>query len=244
MRIQILSDIHAEFHSDNAEHFIEKYLRPKEADVLICAGDLACSQAVPRVLSILLNKYKGVPVLYVPGNHEFYDSSIPAVLGMLRKMEREVDNFTLLHNKMVNINGTNFMGSVLWFRKKKDYQLYASALNDFRCIKDFVPRVFEENKKARNFLNWHLHHDSVVVTHHAPSSSSIPSVYMNDPINMFYVCDLARLILKRKPKLWIHGHTHTSFNYMLGDTHVVCNPFGYLGHALNSDFVANMLIEV
>ena len=29
------------------------------------------------------------------------------------------------------------------------------------------------------------------------------------------------------PRLWVHGHTRTRFDYMLGLYRVVCNPRGY-----------------
>ena len=30
-----------------------------------------------------------------------------------------------------------------------------------------------------------------------------------------------------RPKLWIHGHTHDRCDYVIGDTRVIANPFGY-----------------
>jgi hypothetical protein len=31
-------------------------------------------------------------------------------------------------------------------------------------------------------------------------------------------------------KLWTHGHTHHTFDYMVGGTRIVCNPRGYIGY--------------
>jgi hypothetical protein len=36
-------------------------------------------------------------------------------------------------------------------------------------------------------------------------------------------------------KLWTHGHTHELFDYMVGETRVVCNPRGYVGHERGSE---------
>ena len=44
--------------------------------------------------------------------------------------------------------------------------------------------------------------------------------------------------------LWVHGHMHDSFDYQVGDTRVICNPSGILGHALNPHFNPNLSIEV
>jgi hypothetical protein len=30
-----------------------------------------------------------------------------------------------------------------------------------------------------------------------------------------------------RPALWVHGHTHDSYDYWVGSTRVVCNPRGY-----------------
>ena len=30
-------------------------------------------------------------------------------------------------------------------------------------------------------------------------------------------------------KLWMHGHTHDDFDYMIDQTRIVCNPRGYIG---------------
>jgi hypothetical protein len=33
--------------------------------------------------------------------------------------------------------------------------------------------------------------------------------------------------LEKRPRLWVHGHTHTTCDYELGSTRVACNPYGY-----------------
>ena len=43
-------------------------------------------------------------------------------------------------------------------------------------------------------------------------------------------------------KLWIHGHTHGSRDYMLGQTRVICNPRGY--PPFNQQFNPNLVVEV
>jgi Icc-related predicted phosphoesterase len=46
----------------------------------------------------------------------------------------------------------------------------------------------------------------VVVTHHAPSASSIAGDYKHDILSASYASDLANLIAEHDPSLWIHGH--------------------------------------
>ena len=46
-------------------------------------------------------------------------------------------------------------------------------------------------------------------------------------INWGYVSDLDEAIEIAAPKHWVHGHTHYSFCYPIGDTTVWANPRGY-----------------
>ena len=50
-------------------------------------------------------------------------------------------------------------------------------------------------------------------------------------MNGAYHSDLTEFIMDRPEiKLWVHGHMHDDFDYMIGDTRVVCNPRGYIGY--------------
>ena len=244
MRIQVLSDIHAEFHTDFGEQFVTGYLRSKGVDVLIIAGDLGVGESLIYSLKIISKHYQNASVLYVPGNSDFYNSDFPSVIRQLNVLESAIDNLFVLNNKMVTISGVNFIGSPLWFRKKKKYKARAAMLDDFSLIGNFEEKVFKENRKSLNFLNWHVNKDAIVITHHAPTARSTPVKYAGDPMNMFFFCDMEALIKERKPKLWVHGHTHGSFNYMLEQTHIVCNPLGYVGRQVNAEFVPNMMIDL
>jgi len=46
--------------------------------------------------------------------------------------------------------------------------------------------------------------------------------------------------------LWIHGHTHDSFDYVVNGTRVVCNPRGYAPNGVNENarFDANLCVDV
>jgi hypothetical protein len=45
-------------------------------------------------------------------------------------------------------------------------------------------------------------------------------------------------------KLWVHGHMHNPSDYMIGDTRVVCNPRGYVGHEKRADEFKLQYVEV
>jgi hypothetical protein len=41
-----------------------------------------------------------------------------------------------------------------------------------------------------------------------------------------------------------NGHVHNCFDYMIGDTRVVCNPRGYVGEKTCGDFDPNFIMEL
>lgn len=77
----------------------------------------------------------------------------------------------------------------------------------------------------------------VVVGHHTPTHKSCHPRYANDDLmNGGYHSNLSDFILDRpRIKLWTHGHTHDDFDYMVGDTRVVCNPRGYINYEPRAD---------
>jgi Calcineurin-like phosphoesterase superfamily domain len=57
----------------------------------------------------------------------------------------------------------------------------------------------------------------------------------NDPLNPSSASDLGNL-MGPCVSLWIHGHRHESFDYVVNSTRVVCNPRGYAPMELNEAF--------
>lgn len=86
----------------------------------------------------------------------------------------------------------------------------------------------------------------VVVGHHAPSKASTHPRYKEDTLmNGAYSSDLSEFILDRPQiKLWVHGHTHDPFDYMVGSTRVVCNPRGYFGHERQADVFQLKYVDI
>ena len=98
-----------------------------------------------------------------------------------------------------------------------------------------VEDSLEEHKKMLDFINIVTQDKSkcyISVTHHAPSPLSIAEWYKADTLmNGAFHSDLSEFIMDRPQiKLWTHGHMHDPFDYIVGDTRVVCNPRGYIGY--------------
>ncbi len=84
---------------------------------------------------------------------------------------------------------------------------------------------------------------SVVVTHHAPQWLSVHPQYRSDLLTAAFVSDLSDLIMEFQPDLWVHGHVHSSFDYAVGCSRVLCNPYGYSDDE-NPNFNPALVVEV
>ena len=87
---------------------------------------------------------------------------------------------------------------------------------------------------------------TVAITHHAPSRGSIHPRFADSLLNACFVSAAERLVDGRRASLWIHGHTHDSFDYRLNGARVLCNPRGYAKNGVNENplFDANLVAVV
>lgn len=69
------------------------------------------------------------------------------------------------------------------------------------------------------------HNKTVVVTHFLPGMQSVAERFKRDFTSAAFASNLDGLM--GRAALWVHGHTHDSFDYTLNGTRVVCNPRGY-----------------
>jgi len=236
LRIRIFSDLHLEM----SDRHPPLDFPQAEADVVVLAGDIDNGTAA---IDWAEHAFAGKPVIYVPGNHEYYDGEYFAVGEALRTRAAASPNVRLLAPGELKVHGVRFIGATLW----TDFELFGAEtlvpaieeslkyVVDFRAIRYraeglFTPehslvlhrqdRAFLEKKLAERF-----HGKTVVVTHHAPHPSSVHPKWGVSLTSAAFVSDLGALL--GKPALWIHGHTHDGFDYSVNGTRVVANPMGY-----------------
>lgn len=191
------------------------------------------------------NKYKHV--VFVAGNHEHYHGTFNKTIKRLR--ENLPHNFHVLDKDIFVHEDVMFVGGTLWtdFNRGDPLtkQVVRYGLNDYTRIR----REFHGNYIKFSPVDAEADHHLtlkyfktvidtpvavgktiIVVTHHAPTGLSIAPRYKHDfCMNGGYCSRLDDFILDNPSiKYWIHGHTHTVFDYPVGDhTRVLCNPFGY-----------------
>ena len=132
-----------------------------------------------------------------------------------------------------------------------DFKLIRNDKRSFSALRpiDTVKRHKETLTKFKTELDRYEGEPTVVVTHHAPSFLSVAEKYAAErEMNGGFASDLNDFILDHPQiKLWVHGHAHTSFDYMLGnDTRIVCNPKGYplMSGPENPEFTLSKIIEL
>ena len=190
----------------------------------------------------------GLPVLYVPGNHEFYGYDIDRTREAMRL---EAARYPLLHfldNDEALIDGVRFLGTTLWtdyraWRGDAEGNMEIARMNiaDHHLIhrggRLFAPReALALHKMAREFLEDRLAQPfdgpTVVVTHHGPSPLCQHPAYPPSPVSAAFQSDLDDLIQRYQPALWIFGHTHAAVDDRVGATRIYSNPEGYPGELI------------
>ena len=201
-------------------------------------------------------------VIYVAGNHEFYHGKWFQTLETLGNECAKFPNIYFLEKGFKKIDDVKFVGGTLWTDMNKGDPLTLHAardmLNDFRLIRkefegyttvkpyDTVIRHKDTVKYIATVMEGKFDEKFVVVGHHTPSFQSCHEQYKDDFImNGCYHSSLEEFILDHPQiKLWTHGHTHHAFDYMIGDTRVVCNPRGYEGYEPDSGWDPNIVLEI
>lgn len=278
VRVAVCSDLHLEFGQielKNTDH----------ADVLVLSGDILVAEDLNRhpgdagpyaplqshryINSTIYRdfldnvNYEFPNVVYVAGNHEFYDCKWNKTLEVLRKTMENYKNIYFLENDVLKVDDVTFIGATLWTDMNNHDPLTLHAvrdmMNDYRQITHDGDGYYHKLKPMHT-VNRHLRskqyinsvvegkHDDkfVVCTHHAPSRQSIPPEYRGQHLmNGAYASNLEEFILDRPQiKLWTHGHTHDEWDYMIGDTRVFCNPRGYRGYEQRSNEFVLKFVDV
>lgn len=200
-----------------------------------------------RFLEEECGKYK--EVIYVMGNHEHYGFQYQKTWAHIA--EQLPDNIHLLENATHTIEDVTFVGATLWTDMNKGDALtryhLSQSMNDYRQVTMYneakhayhrltTEKTEADHWKSRNYIREQVEGKAdqkfVVVTHHSPSKLSIKPRYQGDHLmNGGYSSDMSEFILDNPQiKVWTHGHTHDFFDYVVGETRIICNPRGYAGY--------------
>lgn len=180
-------------------------------------------------------------VYAVLGNHEHYNCNLDLTAKLYREILPEVtlldDEFVPLSDKIV------LFGSTLWTDLDKGNPLVesrATAWSDYASIRAGYSNrrlktsdTLTAHKKAISALYKCIgdnpDKDIIVMTHFVPSSKSVHERFRMSLDNWFFYSSLEEIMLDHPNiKVWCHGHTHNTYDYMMGGCRVICNPRGYV----------------
>lgn len=263
MRALVVSDLHLEFWGklDTPMNLFKNSGDPKP-DVVILAGDIHSSA---NAVKWAANFFDGIQVLYVMGNHESYGSSIEYTQKEIASECSKFSNMKFLTCDEFRIQNVRFLGCTLW----TDFKLFgeeklqdamrvsASYVNDYNANRlknkgyrkittSDTAEIFDRHKEwLEAKLDEPFKGKTVVITHMCPSFRSVHDRYKSSLASAAFSSNLDDLVAKSD--YWIHGHTHDSYDYMIEQCRVLCNPCGYQttgGAPENKGFNPNLIIDI
>ena len=263
MKLRIMSDLHLEF-MKTLDDFVIPAMQDDKDTVLILAGDIHYGKHLPAVFEKFADRFRAI--IFVYGNHEFYNGNMPAIPGKVDKAIEHLSNVYPLDPGTVEIDGVHFVGSTLWTDMDNHNQIVmwdaGTTMNDYKRIRT-GPKHEPWKRKLRPVDTTAIHIQErnymfetitplveagktvVAVSHHLPSYQCVSPTYSRDRLNGAYASELFEQVADSKPVLWVHGHTHESNDFMLtDDTRIICNPRGYWPSDINDAFDIMLTVEV
>lgn len=181
--------------------------------MLILAGDIHPSYQVRASILKSLEDYYQIPVVMVKGNHDYW-----------------YEEYNDPGTDFIDVQGFTIASNTFWTDLSRDPWASPKLLNfsDKKFIKGFNGDDWQRVHE-RAMSHFRSIKPDIVVTHHAPSYRSVSPEFVGNPYNTFFVSDHDLFISELNPLVWIHGHVHSAWDYMVDQTRVLCNPLGYPG---------------
>lgn len=245
MYILQLTDLHLEWNTKLTDY--STVINQQVADVVVITGDLHANTRGIDFIKHLISL--GYQVVYILGNHEFYNYEINEIIERWRVLAAVTPGLYFLEEDSVVIDNVEFFGSCLWTEMGTsepgemihwDLKQRIKRNDDFTCTKNWTPQKMADRfhrvwPKMRDMILASESENKVMLSHFLPSWESIHPAYFGNPANPFFASALDEFIKISKLRYWFHGHAHTSFDYRIGEDddacRIICHPYGY--HDLN-----------
>lgn len=260
----LMSDVHLEHGGRNFDL--------PDADILLLAGDICVvddlrdsymatliGQRSREFLIDVSKKYRHI--IWIPGNHEYYDGVIETVTGRVNDflVSENINNITFNEYGTFTTGGVKVVYATLWTDMNNSSPLVISQaagyMNDYQYIKcdPFGPDNISRNLRPSDTLSLHVKHKQhieqecanttdkiVVMTHHAPLLSLINRERNPSAVDYCYGCtDMEDIIHDNDILVWAYGHVHTRdenvFGGVCGNTKFISNCRGYFGHETGAE---------
>ena len=270
MRVHVFSDLHLEF---RPLELPENVTSGRLAELVLLAGDIDVKRrSVPwaaetfsqpvAIIGGNHESYRDSLFAMIGENRKQAEAATRSRKAPIRYLERERWNLVAPDGTQVRI-----LGATLW----TDFELFgpdsrhkamahaAEHMNDYyltqlkdqqsgemRALRPTDTNSIHEDTKEflQRELDIHFDGVTIVMTHHAPSSKSLPARDRANLHSACYASSLDTLIEQYQPHLWVHGHIHVANDYRIGRTRIVSNPRGYGPDRVNSLFDPELVFKV
>lgn len=234
MKILFASDLHLEFPTNT----LPPLPNEDDYDVVVLGGDIAMGMHGVVWALRAFNK----PIIYIPGNHEYYHNNIVALdNAMAERAQMEGDRLHVLAPGSVTIDGTTFVGATLWsdLSDPVNDMMFEKSISDFYLIKTgdnerWTAASHRDTHRAeKEYIDTVLElgcdpAKTVVITHFLPSEMCTHPKFAGSNLNLYFASSCDNIMFDRKPPIWIFGHTHSVMDITHpSDTRMISNPFGY-----------------
>ena len=266
-----MSDLHLEGHPGYVP-------RPAQgAELLVLAGDVGSYQRGSRLgdRDFGLARFSPkegwpVPVLFVPGNHEYDALDFDETHERLRATCERL-GITWLEREVRVFGDVRFVGTTLWAdfdalvlrpgapeptlqevlrQRHKAFRAANFYLEKAAALRRGKPMLAEEWREQalvcqawlREALARPFAGTTVVVTHFAPSLRSADPRYGATPATAGFCNSLEDLL--PRAQFWLHGHLHCQHDYVEAGCRVVANTLGYASKGEQEGFREQFLLDL
>lgn len=244
MKLRLLSDLHHEFFED------ELLYESKGEDVLVLAGDINVGVKNTSISIFKFLRHQK-NIIYVPGNHEAYGTSIAEFDAGIKeycetmKVHYLNPGYKILYRqkdgtvstKKTDLERVRFFGGTLWTDFQNDYfarSIAKDQITDFRVISDLTTlKCIDLNLTHKKYISdvydiLPKGGKNVIVTHFLPTVECISERYRGESaLNKYFANDLTDFVGNLENTTWLFGHTHNNVDITIGNTRCIANPYGY-----------------
>lgn len=230
----LISDLHLQTPTN-----WQTFIKNTSTDYLILAGDICRITKMDILLefltSVCLLPFK--KVVYVCGNHEFYNKqgyTYCGLLAILREKTRQLEKLVILNNEIINIEqNLRIFGTTLWSQLPDEWAGPILPIFDENGLVVTRNWMHREHFTALHKLDTEIlrarveNKRLIVVSHYAPTfENTLKPEHYQTKQRFFYCSPLDQYLYKSKIYTWMFGHTHVNVDYLTrGDTRLVTNQY-------------------
>jgi predicted phosphodiesterase len=203
---------------------------PGNSTNLILAGDIGDPDhpSLYTAIKSACSKYRRV--IYIPGNHEFYNrvqgsTKTPAsVLAWFRSLETVFTNFYFFYRRTEVYDGVRIIGATGWSTSPKETAWNRSISEEGRKDREFIEQKISISKEP------------VLVITHYPSTLRVLQDNFKNKITQYDYAQNLEYMFRYPVHTWIFGHVHQSHDFKVpysscmsgaGNVRILCAPYGY-----------------